>query len=147
MAEPITKAGDLKPLSRDQLARFLPTHEAIIFMERLLRTLSGSIPLDVEFLYSHVAQVVSIDSDYTVPIGAYSVQADATLGEITVTLPLAVSSLEYNIGVAKKDTSTNKVIIVPTDSDLIVGETSQELICDGEVLNFISDGTNWLLAN
>lgn len=76
--------------------------------------------------------------------------ADATNGEINITLPKPsdsiINDVSYSIGITKSDSSNNKVIIKPFASELIVGETQQGLRYEGEVLNFITDGTNWHLG-
>jgi len=76
---------------------------------------------------------------------------DATSEEIDITLPdpslSFADSRSFKIGITKVDTSVNAVNILPFASELIVGETSQYLVLDGEVLNFITDGTNWYLEN
>lgn len=77
--------------------------------------------------------------------------ADATSGTININLPDPAAFLfdgySKTIGITKKDISANKVVILPFASELIVGEISQYLEIESEVLNFISDGTNWLLNN
>ena len=77
--------------------------------------------------------------------------ADATSGNIDITLPNPTlvfnSGISRKIGITKKDTTSNIINILPFGSELIVGETSQSLEIDGEVLNFITDGTNWYLNN
>lgn len=76
--------------------------------------------------------------------------ADATSGAINITLPnpttCLINSVSYTIGITKKDSSLNIVNILPFASELIVGESQQELQVQGEVLNFITDGINWYLG-
>lgn len=98
-------------------------------------------------LYDIIQRVVSITTDYTALVGNYSIIADATAGSIVVTLPLASTATAFTVGVTKKDTTVNTVTIQRSGTDLIAGETSHVLLYDKEVFNFISDGTNWQLAN
>lgn len=98
-------------------------------------------------LYDVIQRVVSITGNYTALVGNYSILADATGGSITVTLPLASTATAYIIGITKLDTSTNTITIARSGIDTIIGDTSQTLLYDKEVLNLISDGTNWQLAN
>jgi len=80
-----------------------------------------------------------------------SVLVDATAGDIDVTLPNPANCFSTNrsfvVGITKIDVTANVVNILPFASELIVGETSQYLVFDGEVLNFITDGTNWYLRS
>lgn len=98
-------------------------------------------------LYDIIQRVVTITANYTALVGNYSIFADATAGSITVTLPAASTATAFIIGVTKIDASANSVIITGTGTDTIAGEVSQSLLYDAEVLNFVSDGTNWQLAN
>ena len=50
------------------------------------------------------------------------------------------------IAIEKIDTSVNSVTIVPFSGELIVGEISQIINSEGDILNFITDGTNWYLG-
>jgi hypothetical protein len=98
-------------------------------------------------LYSVVNRIISINTNYMALVGNYSIIADATSGTITVTLPLASTATSLIIGITKTDTTVNAVNIIRSGADLICGSTSQSLLYQNEVLNFISDGTNWQLAN
>ena len=76
---------------------------------------------------------------------------DAITGDVNIILPNPVTFLDNTfsntIGITKKDITNNKVNILPFASELIVGETSQYINQEGEVLNFITDGINWYLNN
>ena len=98
-------------------------------------------------IYEIAQRIVTVTTNYTALIGNYSIIADATLGAITITLPLANTATSFIIGITKKDISTNSIIITRSGTDLICGSISQTLLYENEVLNFISDGTNWQLAN
>ena len=175
MSEPLTTPYDPKVPTREQLAKFLPDHESIRFFERLFQVAGTLTPSDIEAIYTILDEVeltagiantkavealdkitrleaksqksVSVDSNYSALIGNYSIFADATAGAVTVTLPLAKRSKDLIIGTTKLDISSNIVTIQRSGTDLIVGEVSHDLIRDGEVLNFMSDGANWQLAN
>jgi len=98
-------------------------------------------------IYELAQRIVTITTNYTALVGNYSIIADATSGAITITLPLANTATSFIIGITKKDISANSVTITRSGSDLICGSISQTLLYENEVLNFISDGTNWQLAN
>ena len=74
---------------------------------------------------------------------------NATSGAINITLPDPTlsfgSNRSFEIAVHKIDTTANIITILPFGSELIVGEASQTLELDGEVLNFITNNTNWYL--
>lgn len=78
---------------------------------------------------------------------------DASAGNLNITLPNpslyfnSTLSTSKKIAITKIDISSNIINILPFGSELIVGESSQDLQLDGEVLNFITDGTNWYLQN
>jgi len=76
---------------------------------------------------------------------------DATDGEIIMTMPnpskCFKDSRSLQIGISKIDNSRNRVIILPFKNELIVGDTEQDLRYMGEILNFITDGTNWYLGS
>ena len=95
-------------------------------------------------------EVISTSLSITLTAKNQTIIADATLGVINITLPSPtlsfINNRSYKIGVTKKDISTNKVNILPFGTELVVGETLQFLDVDGEVLNFITDGTNWYLG-
>lgn len=141
-----------RPPSRNDLQKFLPDHESIIFIEKLFRSAGGALPVDIARLFELIEQfgdtVVKITDDYIVPVdGNFSIMANAATKEIDVTLPLASASDSFIVGTTKIDTSTNRVRILPTGTDTIAGEAFQDLLFHNEVLNFISDGINWQLAN
>jgi hypothetical protein len=145
-------SGLYRPPSRNDLQRFLPDHESIVFIEKLFRSAGFALPADIARLFELIEQfgdtVVKITDDYFVPVeGNFSIMANAAAKPIEVTLPLASLSDAFIVGVTKIDSSSNIVRILPTGSDTIADEAFQDLLVDNEVLNFISDGTNWQLAN
>jgi hypothetical protein len=76
--------------------------------------------------------------------------ADCTAGDITITLPtpanLFTNSRSNSVGISKIDTTANKVTILPNSAELIVGESSIELLYSNEIINLITDGTNWYMG-
>jgi hypothetical protein len=73
--------------------------------------------------------------------------ADATSAPITVSLPDALPSKGKTVNVSKVDTSTNIVTLDGNGVQTIAGDLTQDLLSDGEVINIISDGSNWQLVN
>lgn len=95
-------------------------------------------------------KILNKNADYQALEESQLIIVDATSGEIEITLPnpadCLINNISYKIGVTKKDVSSNFVIIKPFASELVVGETQQDLQLDGEVLNFITDGVDWYLG-
>ncbi len=94
--------------------------------------------------------IITITGNLTALNQSQLILADATSGVITVTLPdpttFIIDNVSKKIGITKIDTSNNIINIVPFGSELIVGESSQDLQLQGEVLNFITDGISWHLG-
>lgn len=95
-------------------------------------------------------KIINKSSNYQALEENQLIITDATSGEIEINLPnpinCVIDQVSYKVGITKKDTSLNYVIILPFASELIVGEAVQQLRYEGEVLNFITDGTNWYLG-
>ena len=160
---------------RDQLEKLLPSIDLIRQFERLFEQAGNLLPSDVEALYKaseealidantaiqianmalgyvsalndKVQKVAKVTTSYTVPVGNYSVIVDSSSGEVTITLPKADTATGFIVGITKEDTTFNSVIIEPDGVETIAGDTKQELYYENEVLNFISDGTNWQVVN
>jgi hypothetical protein len=79
-----------------------------------------------------------------------TVICDATSGAIDITLPDPTlchsNNRSFRIAIYKKDTTVNEVTILPFGTEKIVGEVSQILNSEGDVINLITDGTNWVLG-
>ena len=94
--------------------------------------------------------VTSTDISISLSSMAQIVLCDATTGDINITLPppseCFTDNRSFRFAIHKVDTSSNEVIILPNASELVVGEESQSLLRDGEIYNFITDGTNWYLG-
>lgn len=117
------------------------------FLNNTLTVMEALEVLDSEVGTQHI---LNIDADTsTVPINQLLI-VDATSGDITVTLPNPISCFNNGesktISITKKDITLNKVIIEPFGAELVVGEATQELELDGELLTFITDGIDWYLG-
>jgi len=146
--------NDLRPLTRKELASFLPNDRAVRAFERLF----DLIPPDLNDINTYLDEIkiqpVNVSIDYDIPNGNYIILVDATSGPVTVTLPnVEVAFSTYNgsyftIGVSKADTSSNIVTIACQPGQTIVGEATQVLLEHGEVINVVSEPstTNWMLA-
>lgn len=93
--------------------------------------------------------ILNVTTDYQALENSQLILADASSGEVDITLPNPANMIDGNISksvsITKTDTTTNKVIISPFGTEKIVNDLFQELLLQGEVLNFITDGTNWWL--
>ena len=98
-----------------------------------------------------VVLILTKTIDYAALTDSQIILVDATSGDLNITLPSPSSFFSggksKTIGINKIDTTSNTVNILPNTSELIVGETSQTLRRNSDVLNFITDGTNWYLNN
>ena len=103
-------------------------------------------------IYTHTREYV-LKTTTSLSINAISqtVLCDATAGAVNITLPDPALCFDANrsrkIAVQKIDSTTNSVNILPNGSELVVFEASQVLSYQAEILNFITDGTNWYLQN
>lgn len=84
---------------------------------------------------------VNITSNYTALNGNYSISADATLGNITVTLPTASLVPAMTYSTTKVDTSSSYVRI--TSASLLADEVYHDLLFNNESLTFFSNGSTW----
>ena len=91
----------------------------------------------------------TITGNVSLIAGNLLILADASSNAINVTLPNPIlcfsDNRSFKIGITKIDSTINKVNILPYGSELIVGESQQDLRREGEVLNFITDNINWYL--
>lgn len=154
----MSTSDDPKPLTRQELSRFFGGNQrAIRAFERLFDLIPPEFGIINSYLNDTRTQSVVATADYSVTNGNYLILVDASAAPVTITLPDAkVAFLEYGgaisyftIGVSKIDTSSNIVTIVGQTGQTVVNETSQDLLLDGEIVNFVAEpnSTNWELAS
>lgn len=93
------------------------------------------------------------DVDYTLTTSTSGIVCDATLGNITLTLPspsscfdsVNLASIIYDIH--KLDGSVNTVTISPSGTETIAGYDRVVLSRRDENVEIATDGTNWLVRN
>lgn len=85
--------------------------------------------------------VVSEDSNYTVIDGVGLVLVDASVADVTVTLPSAGDRSGRIITVKKTDSSSNSVVLSPPTN--IDGNDTASIIMQNVSLSAQSDGYNW----
>ena len=87
--------------------------------------------------------LVTVTANYSMPVDISKVLVDATSNNITITLPDPSLSKGASYSISKIDNTSNKVTIVPHNTELILGATSFELLNSNDALRLITDGTNW----
>jgi len=134
---------DVRP---DILPPIVSTDEVVIVREG--KTFKTTI--DILALNFSSFLIVSKTIDYSVTVESQTILCDASSNDIIITLPNTSQSLISNksisVGVSKIDTSNNEISIVGSGGALVAGEASQRLYYQNEVLNFVTDGTNWWLG-
>ena len=90
-----------------------------------------------------IIPVTSITADYTVLVTDAIILADATAGNVTVTLPTAIGIAGRIYIIKKIDTTVFKVIIEGNGTETINLELNQELCFEGDAPQLVSDGANW----
>lgn len=84
-------------------------------------------------------------TNYTITSSDTVIFADATSGNVTITLPLASGLPGYRFYVKRIDDSANTVTVQRTSSDTIDGETSHELGVQYMSVTLVSNGSNWFI--
>ena len=93
--------------------------------------------------------VINVTVDTTMTL-AGAVLVDCTSGDVVVTLPdpstMFLNGRSSKVAITKVDSTSNRAIILPYSTESVLGEDSIELIANNEVVNLITDGTNWYLG-
>jgi hypothetical protein len=84
-------------------------------------------------------------SNYTISGTDVVVFADATSGNVTITLPTASANAGYRFYVKRIDGSANTCSIARSGSDTIDGQTSISLDLQYTSLTVVSDGSAWYI--
>jgi hypothetical protein len=90
--------------------------------------------------------VATKTANYTATLSDGVIVADATGGNVTITLPTAVGFAGLRFIVKRKDASGNTVTIATTSSQTIDGATTKALASQWAFVEVVSDGANWLLV-
>ena len=115
--------------------------EGMLALKANRLTIENNIP-DIIALEALSPIAIGITANYGPPIGNYLISASASIGNITITLPSAVSGLDRTYVITKVDSTLNTVTIASV-SGLVANEVNQVLLLQQESLSFFSDGTNW----
>jgi len=84
-------------------------------------------------------------TNYTITGSDTVIFADATSGNVTITLPLASGLPGYRFYVKRIDGSANSVTVQRTNSDTIDGQTSHTLDVQYMSVTLVSNGSNWFI--
>lgn len=84
-------------------------------------------------------------SNYTITGTDVIIFADATSGNVTITLPTASSFTGYNFYVKRIDSSANTCSVARSGSDTIDGSTSFSLDTQYFAVRVVSNGSNWFI--
>ncbi len=82
--------------------------------------------------------------NFDVPDNTTLINADATAGDMTVTLPDAATVPNVSYTVIKTDVTTNTVTIIATGGDTIAGSSQYVLLKQYDTLRANSDGSNYV---
>lgn len=120
------------------------------FLDNTLSVMEALFVLDEEIGSQEILNISNATGDISLlPINQLVI-VDATSTETIIILPNPTDTFRNDnsktITITKKDTTSNKVIIKPFGTELVVGEPTQELELDGELLTFITDGVDWQLG-
>ena len=94
----------------------------------------------------NTAAVNTRTGSYTIVNGTdVVVLADASSGNVTVTLPLASASTGYRFDIKRIDSSGNTCAIARSGSDTIDGQTSYSIPVQYTSVSVISNGSGWYI--
>ena len=85
----------------------------------------------------------TLASSSTLDNTQFVVLADATGGDVSLSLPPSTGIGGRTYHIKKTDSSVNKVTINPSGSETLDGQLTEDLIVQYESLHIITDGSNW----
>ncbi len=104
-------------------------------------SVSSGLPAWRQVIFATAAKT----ANYTITSSDTVIMADATSGNVTITLPVASGVSGYRFFVKRTDASGNTVSVARSGSDTIDGQTSQSLALQYTSLTIVSDGSNWYI--
>jgi hypothetical protein len=94
---------------------------------------------------SRAHSVEQVNSNYTVDDDDYIILADASAGEIHISLPPAATVEENTYNIKRISGGENKVYIDATNNELIDGQSGVEINSQYATLTVISNGSQWFI--
>ncbi|HSX05827.1 MAG TPA: hypothetical protein VLF69_05130 [Candidatus Saccharimonadales bacterium] len=108
-------------------------------------TVSGGLPAWGTVASGTLATATKT-TNYTVTTTDAVILADATSGNVTITLPAASGASGYRFYIKRVDnTTTNSVTITPNGSDTIDGFTGISVVSQYDTYELVSNGTTWYI--
>jgi len=92
------------------------------------------------------SHVVSVTTAHTASDEGV-ILADATAGNLTISLPQASTVPGHIYKIKKTDSNTNKVTIDPNGAETIDGSSTFDLISQYDVIELVSDGSGFLIVS
>lgn len=89
------------------------------------------------------APIATKTSNYTITNNDGTIIADASSGNITITLPPAADSSQFIFRIKKKDITANTVMVDANASETIDSSSTYVLATVNEAITVQSDGTEW----
>jgi hypothetical protein len=102
---------------------------------------AGGIPAWSDPTYATATKT----SNYTITGTDVVIFANATSGNVTITLPTASSNAGYRFYVKRIDNAGNTCSVARSGSDTIDGQTSISLDLQYTCLTVVSDGSQWYI--
>lgn len=87
----------------------------------------------------------TVNSDYTVDDDDYVILANASNGDIHITLPSAVIAIENTYNIKRISGGENKVFVDASNNELIDGQSGVSIDTQYATLTVISNGTQWYI--
>lgn len=106
---------------------------------------SGGLPSWSDADSNPVVATSTKTSSYTITGTDVVIFADATSGNVTITLPAASSFTGFNFHIKRIDASSNSCSVARSGSDTIDGVTSFGLDTRYDALRVVSNGSNWFI--
>jgi hypothetical protein len=136
------------PRNRTIVRRDAPTLEFQVLWQNLARAIEsdGTDILNLQAFETRIEGYFgtrSVTATGALAVDDGLVLADATAGNITLTLPTAASASGLRIAVKKTDASINTVTIDGNGAETIDGAANRVLLTQYAVVTVMSDGTQW----
>lgn len=136
------------PRNRTIVRRDAPTLEFQVLWQNLARAIEsdGTDILNLQAFEARIGGYFgtrSVTATGALAVDDGLVLANATAGNITLTLPTAASASGLRIAVKKTDASLNTVTIDGNGAETIDGAANRVLLTQYAVVTVMSDGTQW----
>lgn len=111
------------------------------------RLITKAIQQVQDRLHYYPVNVASVTIDYTMTDQDLLIKADATSGDVTITLLTAAGRAGRRIIIKKMDATSRLVTITPAGSEMLDDSTSLSMTSQYATREYVSDGTNWILVS